>query len=833
MDYTLIKQTDVLKVLTVEVPSTHSVVSVGIQGPEGVAGYVGSDGRTGPTGATGAGQTGASGPTGQTGPTGSQGNTGNTGAGLQGQTGLTGLTGKTGNTGATGQTGNTGVGINGNTGQTGSTGPQGNTGNTGAGTNGNTGQTGPTGAVGQTGPTGSQGQTGNTGVGQNGQTGPTGAAGVSYGLAMTFSTTTANGVGMGNGGVRFNNATYASVTTVWVQDANNSGTTLGAYLNTISVGDTLEVKESESVYARYTVVSNTDSGAYHTFVVTYDVAEGSFSNGSILRMSHDHRGFQGVTGPTGAAGQTGNTGSQGNSGNTGNTGAGVAGQTGPTGPQGNTGQTGPTGAGLQGNTGQTGPTGSQGNSGNTGNTGAGVAGPTGPTGPTGSAGTTDVATGATGYPVFATTAGGSTLQTCSSSLLFNPTTDVLSAGGLMATGTGSPSALSGVKINSYDTVAGVAQNNIQNLSSSASASSDWIATADTGSDTTNYVDLGINGSAYSVGTWTISGALDAYLYSQSSHLSLGTATAAKDVIVHAGGTLAANEVARFMSTGGIRKPLLSTLPSNPAAGFGLTLSKDFANRGMLVHQGPSGYPKTQQASIWEGPFSGWFPVVNLTTTTLLGGAAAVTGTATASTWATTNLVTRSPRVSYASTAVAGINGAFYSSTAKHTLGVPGTPNIGGFFAVNRFSIRDNLTACRGFVGLSSANGVPLNAEPSTLTNVVGIGYGAADTNYKVFYGGSAAQTPIDLGANFPIGTSEANLYELALYAPPNSDNTVYYRVTRLNTGHVATGTLTGTAGTALPANTTALCFPRAYRNNNANASIAIIQNHGCYIEMDF
>lgn len=75
-------------------------------------------------------------------------------------------------------------------------------------------------------------------------------------------------------------------------------------------------------------------------------------------------------------------------------------------------------------------------------------------------------------------------------------------------GTGSPAALSNTKINSFDTIAGFMQNNIQNLSAHAAASSDWIATADTGTDSTNYIDMGINSSAYSVGTWTINGALD-------------------------------------------------------------------------------------------------------------------------------------------------------------------------------------------------------------------------------------------------------------------------------------------------------------------------------------
>jgi hypothetical protein len=93
------------------------------------------------------------------------------------------------------------------------------------------------------------------------------------------------------------------------------------------------------------------------------------------------------------------------------------------------------------------------------------------------------------------------------------------------------------------------QINTRNASTGANASSDIIATADTGTDTTNYIDLGINNSLYSVGTWTINGALDGYLYTSDTNLSIGAASATKYVSIFAGGTLAANEVVRVNSTG--------------------------------------------------------------------------------------------------------------------------------------------------------------------------------------------------------------------------------------------------------------------------------------------
>jgi hypothetical protein len=94
------------------------------------------------------------------------------------------------------------------------------------------------------------------------------------------------------------------------------------------------------------------------------------------------------------------------------------------------------------------------------------------------------------------------------------------------------------------------QINTRNASNGASASSDIIATADTGTDTTNYIDLGINNSAYSVVGWTVNGALDGYLYTSDTNLSIGAASN-KYVSIFTGGTLAANERLRVTGIGSV------------------------------------------------------------------------------------------------------------------------------------------------------------------------------------------------------------------------------------------------------------------------------------------
>jgi len=113
-------------------------------------------------------------------------------------------------------------------------------------------------------------------------------------------------------------------------------------------------------------------------------------------------------------------------------------------------------------------------------------------------------------------------------------------------GTGTPLANSAASF--FGNVNNFLQVNHQNLSAGNNASTDFIATADNGNDTTNFVDFGINSSTYNLGTFTITGVNDGYLYSQSSNLAIGVAAAATSIKFFQGGTLAANEVARFAPT---------------------------------------------------------------------------------------------------------------------------------------------------------------------------------------------------------------------------------------------------------------------------------------------
>lgn len=278
-------------------------------------------------------------------------------------------------------------------------------------------------------------------------------------------------------------------------------------------------------------------------------------------------------------------------------------------------------------------------------------------------------------------------------------------------------------------------------------------------------------------------------------------------------------------------------PAVPGAGTVVLYAKSIAGRIMPKWIGPAGVDVPAQPHVGFDKIGWWNPPGGATTVPGVLGFTAPTavGTATARSVATTNLFRRTRRLGYVSSATAGNLSGHYNTAAASAYTMGTGSGLGGFFYIVRFGTSDAATVAgaRQFTGLTSTTAAPTNVEPSTLLNSIGVGHGAADTNLKIFYGGSAAQTPIDLGANFPANTLSVDMYELILFSAPNSNNTVGYRITRLNTGNIAEGTLTAaTPGTQLPASTTFLGH-RAWRTNNATALAVGIDVASMYISTDY
>ena len=124
----------------------------------------------------------------------------------------------------------------------------------------------------------------------------------------------------------------------------------------------------------------------------------------------------------------------------------------------------------------------------------------------------------------------------------------LDTNGLLTIGTNPGTSFANSLGQFFASVNSYAQILAQNSSTGGSASTDFVATADNGTDSTNYVDFGINGSGYSDVTFTIVGADGGYIYSQGGDMAFGAGAAGKAVKFFNGGTLAANEAMRIAPT---------------------------------------------------------------------------------------------------------------------------------------------------------------------------------------------------------------------------------------------------------------------------------------------
>jgi hypothetical protein len=126
---------------------------------------------------------------------------------------------------------------------------------------------------------------------------------------------------------------------------------------------------------------------------------------------------------------------------------------------------------------------------------------------------------------------------------------VTGSNALVTTYSGSYVSLTGNKYNSfesYQSFEGYTEFNIINTTSSVSASSDLIATNNSGSSTTYYIDVGINGTNYNQGF--IGSNNDSYVYNTGSNLYIGTITPNTSLYLFAGGYINTSSVV-LTSTG--------------------------------------------------------------------------------------------------------------------------------------------------------------------------------------------------------------------------------------------------------------------------------------------
>ena len=127
-----------------------------------------------------------------------------------------------------------------------------------------------------------------------------------------------------------------------------------------------------------------------------------------------------------------------------------------------------------------------------------------------------------------------------------------------------------------------------------------------------------------------------------------------------------------------------------------------------------------------------------------------------------------------------------------TSGISCSTKSGFYFCADTMS-EDNaaVATAADFVGLGATFSTAFgNAEPSTATSCILLAYDSTDSTMQVMHNDSTGVcTKVPLGVNFPKNTISADLYRIEEFCFPNGTR-IYYRVTRLNTGHVSAGVIT-------------------------------------------
>lgn len=278
---------------------------------------------------------------------------------------------------------------------------------------------------------------------------------------------------------------------------------------------------------------------------------------------------------------------------------------------------------------------------------------------------------------------------------------------------------------------------------------------------------------------------------------------------------------------------INTQPASPTSG--LTLFSRFRARRLPAFVGPTGQDSRLQPFLASNRVC-MMNSVNASPTPTLDGMgvtwlSAGAATPTAVTTATTSFYTAMVRTRAATTAAVNIGAGVRASAANWFLS--STANLGGFHFVARFGLNVASTGSRGFVGMTSQTGAYAPAtDPGTQLNQIGVFWNAASTTMSFGSSGTAVGTPVALGTNFPVAAGVGvYFYELSIYAPSGSGQTVYWSITRVNDGIVSNGGPLATGATTMPA-LNLLLTPQVYIGTGTLAVAQSIDVQSLYIESD-
>ena len=232
--------------------------------------------------------------------------------------------------------------------------------------------------------------------------------------------------------------------------------------------------------------------------------------------------------------------------------------------------------------------------------------------------------------------------------------------------------------------------------------------------------------------------------------------------------------------------------------------------------GPSGIVQLVQPLIARGQSGIFLPAVG-TGVTNIGMSPTAAGTATAANFDQGTERGRRRLVEYLVTVAATTAVASWRNNLNCLTVGGAIAGRGGFEVIMLFGPSTGMsnTTRRGFCGLRDS-AAPTDQDPFALISAFGIAYDSTTTNLNFMHNdASGVATKIDLGASFPKPSLDrGSTYRVELSSPPGPTQSVSYKVTLIETGAVATGTVT----TDLPANTTAIA-PQMYTSVGGTSAV--------------
>jgi hypothetical protein len=268
----------------------------------------------------------------------------------------------------------------------------------------------------------------------------------------------------------------------------------------------------------------------------------------------------------------------------------------------------------------------------------------------------------------------------------------------------------------------------------------------------------------------------------------------------------------FMVGGGFTSvafPFVNTFPNFPSFGQAVNY-----NGTPFFYDGLIWRPILENGylSYWRGVYAA-FPGV----ATLQGRGITLTatGTATAYNVANTNRITAIPAVeALVTTAAANAVAGFRINALPFRLGQIG--EAGGLYlrALVRNATGGATATSRGFFGLRGSNAAPTDVNPSSLVNIIGLGWDSGDANLSIIHNdGAGVASKIPLGPDFPRPTADrSQAWDFTILS--DGQGNVHWAVISLANRAGAGGIITA----ELPAGNTMLTF-LAYISTGGTSSV--------------